>query len=103
MIVLDVCGSPIEVKCIIELTMIDGKIQTMLSGATNSSQCCSVCGVSPKNMNSFDILNKEYTHRELKYGLSSLHAWIRFFEMILHIAYKKETGKWKARSKEDSV
>ena len=75
MIVLDVCGSPIEMKCIIELKMIDGKIQTILSGATNSSQCCSVCGVSPKIMNSLDILNKEYTYREFKYGLSSLHAW----------------------------
>ena len=44
MIVLDVYGSPIKVK----LVMIDGKIQTILSGATNSSQCCSVCIVSPK-------------------------------------------------------
>ena len=78
MIVLDVCGSPIdtEVKWIIELTMINAKVQTILPRATNLSQCCSVCGVSPKNMNSLDTLNKEYTHREFKYGLSSLHAWI---------------------------
>ena len=59
-----------------------------------------MCGVSPKNMNSLDILNIDYTNREFKYGLSSLHAWIRFFEMLLHIAYKKETRKWQARSKE---
>ena len=37
MVLLDVYGSPIEVKCIIELTMIGWKIQTILSGATNSS------------------------------------------------------------------
>ena len=48
------------------------KIQTILSGATNSSQYCSVYGVSPRNMNSFDILNKEYAHREVKYGLQWL-------------------------------
>ena len=100
MILLEVCGSSIEVNCIIELTMIDGKVQTILSKKNNSYQCCSVCGVSPKNMNSLDILNIDYTNREFKYGLSSLHAWIRFFEMLLHIAYKKETRKWQARSKE---
>ena len=94
MIVLDVCGPPIEVKCIIKLTIIDGKIQTILSGAANTSQYYSVGGVSPKKMNSLDILNKEDTHREFKYGLSSLDAWIRFFEMIMHISFKKETGKW---------
>ena len=64
MTLLNACG--FEVKCIIELIMIDGKIQTILSGATNSSQCCSVCNVSPKNMNSLNILNKEYPHREFK-------------------------------------
>ena len=40
-----------------------------------------------------------FSFREFKYGLSNLHDWIRFFEMILHTAYKKETGKWEARSK----
>ena len=56
MISLDICGSSIEVNCIIELTMIDGKVQTILSEKTNSYQCCLVCGISPKNMNSLDIL-----------------------------------------------
>ena len=54
--------------------------------ATNSSQRCLVCDISPKDINNLDILNKEYTHREFK-------------SCILHI--KKTTGKWQARSKED--
>ena len=52
-------------------------------------------------MNSLEVLNKDYSNLEFKYGLSSLHAWIRFFEMLLHIAYKKDTGKWQSRSKYD--
>ena len=41
----------VEVQHIVNLTMIDGKIQTIISTATNSYQCCSVCGVSPIEMN----------------------------------------------------
>ena len=35
---------------------------------------------------------------ELKYGLCSLHSWIRFFEMVLLIGYKLETQKWQSRA-----
>ncbi|XP_065675290.1 uncharacterized protein LOC136091543 [Hydra vulgaris] len=96
-------GKELVVKSIIELTMIDGKIQTILSHVTNSTQCCSVCGVSPKNMNNLEMVLKldNSNNLELKYGLSSLHAWIRFFEMVLHIGYKLETQKWQSRAIED--
>uniref|UniRef100_A0A6P7GWP0 Uncharacterized protein LOC114343837 n=1 Tax=Diabrotica virgifera virgifera TaxID=50390 RepID=A0A6P7GWP0_DIAVI len=43
------------------------------------------------------VINKEH----LQFGLSSLHAWIRFFECILHLAYKLVIRKWQARGKED--
>jgi hypothetical protein len=36
-----------------------------------------------------------------KFGLSSLHAWIRFFECSLHIGYKMTLKKWQARTVED--
>ncbi|XP_012564316.3 uncharacterized protein LOC105848674 isoform X1 [Hydra vulgaris] len=96
-------GKELVVKSIIEMTMIDGKIQTILSHVTNSTQCCSVCGVSPKNMNNLEMVLKldNSNNLELKYGLSSLHAWIRFFEMVLHIGYKLETQKWQSRAIED--
>ena len=83
--------------------MIDGKIQTIMSDVTNSTQCCSGCGVSPKNMNNLEMVLKldNASNLELKYGLSSLHSWIRFFEMLLHIRYKLETQKWKSRAIED--
>ena len=83
--------------------MIDGKIQTILSDVTNLTQCCSVCGVSPKNMNNLEMVLKldNASNLELKYSLSSLHSWIRFFEMVLHIGYKLETQKWQSRAIKD--
>ena len=84
--------------------MVDGKIQTILSTMTNSTQCCPVCGLSPKNMNNLEkVMNLDTNNLEFKYGLSSLHAWINFFELILHVGYKKETGKWQARAVADKL
>ena len=34
-------------------------------------------------------------------GLSTLHAWIRFFECCLHLPYKLDIKKWQARTAED--
>lgn len=33
-------------------------------------------------------------------GMSTLHAWIRFFEWLLHVAYKLPLKKWQARGAE---
>jgi len=38
------------------------------------------------------ILKNDMTGR-YSYGLSSLHAWIRFFECLLHIGYKMTLEK----------
>lgn len=37
----------------------------------------------------------------MQYGLSTLHCWIRFFECLLNIGYKKDLGKWQFRGKKD--
>lgn len=37
------------------------------------------------------------------FGLSTLHAWIRCFECLLHISYKLDIKKWEARSKEEKT
>lgn len=36
----------------------------------------------------------------LKYRLSTLPAWIRFFECILHIAYRLPIDKWQVRNED---
>jgi len=50
-------------------------------------------------MNNFNKLSeKAEVIENFKYGLSSLHAWIRFMECILHIAYRLHFCKWSPRS-----
>lgn len=80
--------------------MVDGEV---CSSATNSSaQKCYICGASPKEMNTPSIfLNKPPNCQNYSYGLSTLYAYIRFLECILHIAYRLDIKKWQARSQEE--
>ena len=76
-----------------ELTLVDGKIHAVLSQFSNSSQCCSVCGISPSDITKLDVILAKKCNvqdQNLQYGLSTLHAWIRFLEYFLHVAYRKE-------------
>lgn len=36
--------------------------------------------------------------KKLEFGLSILHGWIRFYECLLHVAYKLPIKKWQART-----
>ena len=49
-------------------------------------------------MNSIDkVIKLPYSSDELQYTLSTLHAWIRFFECLIHISYKIPIKKWQLR------
>lgn len=73
------------------MTMIDGKVIKTLTGS--SSQACFICKCNPTNMNNLDQMHKfQINEDNLKYGLSTLHAWIKFLECTLHIAYKLESA-----------
>lgn len=82
------------------LTMIDGK--TFSTVSDTSTQTCGICGATPKMMNDMKKLStlkpKECLY---EFGLSTLHAWIRCFECILHISYRLDQKKWQIRSIED--
>lgn len=94
----------LEVIHILDITMIDGKVATALSNVTNSAQCCSLCGATPTQMNDIPKLVKnQLTPEGLQFGLSTLHAWIRCMECLLHIAYKLNTQKWQARTVNDKA
>jgi hypothetical protein len=80
----------------LHLTMIDGKITSILSGT--ATQSCDICKATPKDMNNLEILAQKSPNTEIyKYGISSLHAWIRFMECILHISYRLEFKSWIAK------
>ena len=83
----------VNVPCFhsMELTMVDGKIHTVLSPLTDSTQCCSVCGISPSDMNKLDVIlakKADVQDQNLQYGLSTLHA-----SSTLPIGKRFESGK----------
>lgn len=95
-------GEVINVTHKFYLTMIDGKIFSTI--ANSSSQRCGICGASPKIMNDLSALEKLQPKENLyEYGLSTLHAWIRCFECVLHIAYKLNVQKWQTRGDSDKA
>lgn len=84
------------------LTMIDGKVFSAL--ANSSSQVCGICKATPKQMNNIDVVRTLTPRTHLyEFGLSTLHAWIRSFECILHIAYRLPIKKWQIREEDKQV
>jgi len=67
--------------------MIDGKICNILTNQ-KSSTSCNICGATPKQMNDLKTIKQLRCNEDnYKFGLSTLHCWIRFMECILHISY----------------
>lgn len=94
-------GKKVCVTCILTLTMIDTKVCNSLSD-TMSAMRCYLCNCTSKSFNDIDkMLNQEFITEHLKFGLSSLHCWIRCFEFLLHLSYKLDIQKWQARSNEE--
>ncbi|XP_025419316.1 uncharacterized protein LOC112689694 [Sipha flava] len=46
------------------------------------------------------VINKEIDPTTLRFGLSTLHAWIRFFEYFLHVSYRLDIKKWQVRGED---
>lgn len=73
------------------MIMVDGKVINTLT--ESSSQICFICKCNPKNMNNLDQMhNFQINENNFKYGLSTLHAWNKFLECVLHISYKLESA-----------
>ncbi|KAJ4431291.1 hypothetical protein ANN_19888 [Periplaneta americana] len=91
-------GKQIEVIYNMLFTMIDGKVYNAITG-TSSTQRCFLCNLTSKDFNNLEkVLTTEIVDTSrLSFGLSVLHARIRFFECLLHLAYKLPLEKWQAR------
>jgi hypothetical protein len=60
-----------------------------------SSQTCYICGCKPTRFNDIDsIKNIPNKTENYRFGLFTLHEWIRFFEYCLHLAYRLEFKTW---------
>lgn len=98
---LNIINKVISVQHILSLTMIDGKTFSVVS-QTSSSQTCGICGATPKVMNNLNkILEMVPDTKLYDYGISSLHAWIRCFECLLHISYRLEVKSWQIKDGEN--
>ncbi|XP_078051617.1 uncharacterized protein LOC144477751, partial [Augochlora pura] len=96
-------GKEINVVYKLACTMIDGKVCNAAT-STASMQRCYLCNATSKDFNNIDrMLEKETNTNNLSFGLSTLHAWIRFFECCLHISYRLDIKKWQGRSAVEKV
>lgn len=90
----------INIQHSLQMTMVDGKVCTALSNS--SSAKCYICGATPKDMNKIDeCLQKTVDETRYEFGLSPLHAWIRFFEYFIHVSYKLPIKKGRVQSDDD--
>ena len=97
-----ISGQEVVVDHVLKLTIIDGKTFGVIS--ITSTQSCGICKATPKDMNKLeDILRRPADVSKYENGLSSLHAWIRSFECMLHISYRLEDKKWQIRTNEDKL
>lgn len=94
-------GSQIKIKHTLVPTMVDGKVCNAATQTTSTVRCY-ICGETSKNFNDLDRKLTE-DKASFKFGLSILHARIRLFESILHLAYKIPLGKWQAKSGEEKA
>jgi hypothetical protein len=64
---------------------------------------CYVCGAAPTHMNHTDEFVKRDVYVTLySFGIfTNIHAWIRFFECLLHISYSLEIKKCQALGEKD--
>lgn len=92
-------GQLFSVATIFKMTMVDGKVCNAATGTKSTSRCY-ICGATSKDFNN---LNKKFeiNPQALDFGLSVLHARIRIFESILHLAYKLPIKKYRERKTQE--
>lgn len=93
---IDLNGSKLVFQHIFKMTMIDGKVCNAAMDNKSTSRCY-ICNATSKDFNNLNKNNAVISEKALSFGLSVLHARIRFFESILHLAYTLPTQKYRVR------
>lgn len=92
---VDISGKKFFIKHTFIMTMVDGKVCNAATGTKSTSRCY-ICGATSKDFNKLDS-TREVNFAALEFGISVLHARIRIFESILHLAYKLKVKKYRER------
>lgn len=86
----------------LNITMIDGKSTGYLTSTANCN--CPICGAKPTEMSNIELVRSKNCNEEnYRFGLSTLHCWIRFFECLLHIAFKMPIRRHRAMTAADKA
>ena len=72
----------------LEMTMVDGKVATILSEKSNATTSCSICGITTSKMNDLvevdrkaaEVLGDNFDH-----GISTFHLWIRYMHLKSYV------------------
>ncbi|GBL87848.1 hypothetical protein AVEN_192029-1 [Araneus ventricosus] len=81
-------GCSIEITSEFNETMVDGKVCNALA-FNKSTPRCYICNATSKEMNKLDAVQKKTCNLEtFSWGFSTLHAFIKFMECLLHISYR---------------
>ncbi|XP_029164495.1 uncharacterized protein LOC114935764 [Nylanderia fulva] len=100
-LVTQVHGMEIRVQYNMNFTMIDNKVCNAVS-ETKSTLRCYLCNATSKDFNDIrKMLQRKVETSNLRFGISTLHAWIRLFECCLHLSYKLTIKKWRVNSDEE--
>lgn len=95
-----IAGKKFLIKYKFIMTMVDGKVCNAATGTKSTSRCY-ICGATSKDFNKLDY-TRDVNFSAIEFGISVLHARIRVFECILHLAYKLKVQKYRERkSKEE--
>lgn len=100
-----VCDESVSIEISHQLicSMKDGKVCYHLS-QNASSQSCHICNANPTDMNRLDRVYDRPKNTELyKYGLSTLHAWLRSLQCVLNISYNMRFKKWRVEKEKHKV
>lgn len=80
--------------------MIDNKMCNAATG-TSSSMRCYIFNAKPPETNNLELVKHTSCNiNSYSFGTSTLHAWIRTFEFLLHVAYNIPFKKWAANTPE---
>ena len=93
----------LKIRHEIEVTMVDGKVATILSDIMSATTSCSICGMTSSNLNDLEKLqktNKNIPVDRFKHGMSTLHLWITSMECYLHITYRLDFKTWQVRGQD---
>ena len=94
-------GGVISVQHDMQLSMVDAKVCNSLTNFSYALRCY-ICSATSSDFNSLPMMYaKEVNLDTFEFGLSVLHARIRFLDFVLHLSYKLPTSVWQARTDEE--